>query len=184
MAEERIGGFRAVLRFDPAGDRVEINLNWEQVPNEESVIGLDSTESDPVFGQPVARVDWRLRQEDKGTAVKALELVREHLQRNGAKDFSILTDLSGGPERWTFGKEETALATGDHHMGALRMSASSDEGIVDADCRFHGIDNLYAAGCAVFPTSGYANPTLTIVALALRLADHLSARSVGGGQYL
>ena len=50
------------------------------------------------------------------------------------------------------------------------------QGVVDADCRVHGIDNLYVAGSSVFPTSGAANPTLTIVALALRLADHLAGR--------
>ena len=80
--------------------------------------------------------------------------------------FKVLKDLSGGPERWTFGPAETALATGDHHIGGLRMSKSPDDGIVNPDCRFHGIDNLYAASSAVFPTSGYANPPLTIVALA------------------
>jgi len=56
------------------------------------------------------------------------------------------------------------------------MSASGDDGIVDRNSRFHAVDNLYVAGSAQFPTSGYANPTLTIVALALRLADHLSGR--------
>jgi choline dehydrogenase-like flavoprotein len=50
------------------------------------------------------------------------------------------------------------------------------QGVVDPDCRVHGLANLYVAGSSVFPTSGYANPTLTIVALALRLADHLKAR--------
>jgi choline dehydrogenase-like flavoprotein len=177
LAEERIGNFRVILRFDPAGDRAEVNLNWEQVANEDSVIGLDHTEVEPVFDQPAARVDWRLREEDKRTAVKALDLVREHLQRHGSTGFRILTDLSGGPARWTFGRAETAPATAYHHMGSLRMSAFPDDGIVNPDCRFHRIDNLYAAGCAVFPTSGHANPTLTIVALALRLADHLSGGS-------
>ena len=62
---------------------------------------------------------------------------------------------------------------GDHHIGALRMSQRSEDGIVNPDSRLHLIDNLYATGCAVFPTGGFANPTLTIVALALRLADHL-----------
>jgi choline dehydrogenase-like flavoprotein len=173
LSEERIGNFRVILRFDSAGDRAEVNLNWEQVPNEESVISLDHAEVDPIFGQPVARVDWRLSEEDKWTAVKALDLVRDHLERNGSTGFRVLTDLSGGPESWTFGRAETALATGDHHMGSLRMSVSPDDGIVNPECRFHGLDNLYAAGSAVFPTSGYANPTLTIIALALRLADHL-----------
>ena len=70
-----------------------------------------------------------------------------------------------------------ALETGDHHMGALRMSAASEDGIVDINSRLHSVDNLYIAGSAVFPSGGYANPTLTIVALALRLADHLIAVS-------
>ena len=177
MAEERMGNFRAILRFDPAGDHAEINLNWEQVPNEDSRIRLDPSEVDPLFGQPLVHVDWRLSEEDKRTAVRALELVREHLAKHGSTGFRILTDLSGGAGHWAFGKADTALATGDHHMGALRMSASPDDGIVDPDCRLHGIDNLYAVGSAVFPTSGYANPTLTIVALALRLADHLRGRT-------
>jgi len=59
-------------------------------------------------------------------------------------------------------------------MGALRMSKTAEDGIVNPDLRLHGVDNLYIAGCGVFPTSGYANPTLTLVALALRLADHLN----------
>jgi choline dehydrogenase-like flavoprotein len=58
-------------------------------------------------------------------------------------------------------------------MGALRMSAHQDDGIVNPDSRLHSVDNLYIAGCGVFPTGGFANPTLTIVAMALRLADHL-----------
>ena len=57
------------------------------------------------------------------------------------------------------------------------MSATPEDGIVDSNSRLHSVDNLYIAGSAVFPTGGYANPTLTIVALALRLADHLKAEN-------
>jgi choline dehydrogenase-like flavoprotein len=53
------------------------------------------------------------------------------------------------------------------------MSVDPQGGVVDANCRVHGVENLYVAGCSVFPTSGHANPTLTLVALAVRLADHL-----------
>jgi choline dehydrogenase-like flavoprotein len=60
-----------------------------------------------------------------------------------------------------------------HHLGTTRMSVSPKSGVVDRDCRVHGIDNLYVAGSSVFPTGGHANPTLTLVALALRLADRL-----------
>ena len=61
-----------------------------------------------------------------------------------------------------------------HHMGTTRMSDDAAHGVVDANCRVHGIGNLYVAGSSVFPTAGYANPTLTIVALAARLADCLN----------
>ena len=60
-----------------------------------------------------------------------------------------------------------------HHIGTTRMHADPKQGVVDDNCCVHGLSNLYVAGSSVFPTSGHANPTLTIVALALRLGDHL-----------
>lgn len=173
LAKEQIGNFRLILRFNPAGDEALVNINWEQIPNEDSAITLDPTQTDPVFDQPVTHLDWRMREEDKRTLVRGLELCRDYLNQRGAMDFQWITDVSGGPDHWSFPPDEGALATGDHHMGALRMSTNGDDGIVDPNSRLHTVDNLYAAGCSVFPTGGFANPTLTIVALALRLADHL-----------
>jgi len=173
LAAEKIGSFRVIVRFNPEGDRAELNINWEQVPNEDSRVTLDGSEVDPVFGQPVTRLDWRLKEEDKRTVVRAMALCEAYLRRHGATAFQLTSDLSGGAERWTFGRRDNALATGDHHMGALRMSARPEDGIVDKNSRFHGVDNLYTAGCGQFPTSGFTNPTLTIVAMSLRLADHL-----------
>ena len=69
-----------------------------------------------------------------------------------------------------------SLEGGKHHMGTTRMHADPKQGVVDPDCRIHGLANLYVAGSSVFPTVGYANPTFTVVALALRLADHLKVR--------
>ena len=63
---------------------------------------------------------------------------------------------------------------GGHLMGTTRMGTSPSDSVVDRDCRVHGYDNLFVAGSSVFPTGGYANPTLTIVALSLRLADTLA----------
>jgi len=62
-------------------------------------------------------------------------------------------------------------------MGTTRMHPDPRQGVVDADCRVHGLENLYIAGSSVFPTGGLWNPTLTILALALRLADHLEAQA-------
>jgi choline dehydrogenase-like flavoprotein len=63
-------------------------------------------------------------------------------------------------------------------MGTTRMSVAPADGVVDVDCRVHGIENLFVAGSSVFATSGYANPTLTLVALAVRLGRHLTAGGV------
>ena len=60
-----------------------------------------------------------------------------------------------------------------HPMGTTRMSGSPATGVVDSNCRVHGVSNLYVAGSSVFPTGGHANPTLLIIALAARLADHI-----------
>jgi choline dehydrogenase-like flavoprotein len=70
-----------------------------------------------------------------------------------------------------------------HNIGTTRMSADPATGVVDADCQVHGVPGLYVCGSSVFPTSGYANPTLTIVALALRLADHLGSRAPGAAAW-
>ena len=67
---------------------------------------------------------------------------------------------------------------GAHHMGTTRMHDDPTRGVVDRNCKVHGIDNLYVTGGSIFPTSGAANPTLTIVALTLRLADHLKSRGI------
>jgi choline dehydrogenase-like flavoprotein len=64
---------------------------------------------------------------------------------------------------------------GSHHMGTTRMARSPEHGVVDGDCAVFGIPNLFVAGSSVFPLGGCANPTLTIVALALRLADHIAS---------
>ncbi len=68
-------------------------------------------------------------------------------------------------EKWSF-----------HHMGGTRMAATSAEGVVDANCKVFGMDNLYIGGSSVFTTGGHANPTYTIVQLALRLGDHLAQK--------
>ena len=177
LLEERIANFRIILYFGEDHASAVVNLNWEQTPNEHSRISLDPRQVDPIFGQPVAHVDWRLSETDKRSAVRAFEITLDYLSKHGAGRQEWITDVGGGAEDYTFPPADGALETGDHHMGALRMSAASEDGIVDINSRLHSVDNLYIAGSAVFPAGGYANPTLTIVALALRLADHLIAVS-------
>jgi len=76
--------------------------------------------------------------------------------------------------------QDAEIGWGNHHMGTTRMSTDPTQGVVDADCKVHGIANLYIAGSSVFPSCGPVNPTLTIVALAMRLADHLKTNRMQG----
>jgi choline dehydrogenase-like flavoprotein len=152
------------LTVPPRSGRFTLELHAEQLPNPASRVTL-SRETD-CFGVPRPRIDWRYLPADIRSVQVALGLFAQSLAAgaHGALAFD--------PER----VEADILrdgAYGGHHLGTARMSASPRTGVVDADCRVHGVANLYVAGGAVFATSGQANPTLTILALALCLADHL-----------
>ncbi|WP_284178175.1 GMC family oxidoreductase [Rhabdaerophilum sp. SD176] len=155
------------LVVEPRNGVYSLDIHAEQVPNPESRVTL-SNERD-ALGMPRPRVDWRHRPLDFRTVSVALDLLRRDLadQRLG---------------ELTYREEEIPDAMlregayGGHHIGTARMSRSPRDGVVDGDGRVHGMDNLYIAGSAVFPTSSQANPTLTIIAFALRLADHLTSR--------
>jgi choline dehydrogenase-like flavoprotein len=79
-------------------------------------------------------------------------------------------------ERLDLDARSSVVPLAGHHIGTARMSENRDTGVVNADCRVHYVDNLYVGGSATFPTCGQANPMLTIVAMALRLAQHLEMR--------
>lgn len=136
----------------------------EQAPNPESRITLGAQRD--ALGCRRVELRWRTSAIDKFTAHRAHAILGEALSRGGV---ARLTSLMGSEvDPWP-----TRLRGARHHMGTTRMHTDPRRGVVDADCRVHGIHNLYVAGSSVFPTSGAANPTLTIVALALRLAAHL-----------
>ena len=139
----------------------------EQAPNRESrvVLGQDRDR----LGCPRVELRWRLSEIDKRTAHRAHEILREELARAGLGRFRSALGEPG--DAWPSG-----LRGARHHMGTTRMHPDPRRGVVDADARVHGIANLYVAGSSVFPTSGAANPTLTIIALALRLAAHVTRR--------
>lgn len=149
-------------------DRVLIGAVAEQAPDPDSRVTL-SVERD-ALGLPRARIDWRISDREFQTVRRMAQVLGEEMRRVGfaAPDFAPwLEDCAGA-----FREEIHDMA---HPMGATRMSEDPTEGVVDADCRAHGVEGLYIAGSSVFPTSGHMNPTLTIVALSLRLADHLRA---------
>lgn len=135
----------------------------EQAPNPDSRLTL-ARERDR-FGCPVVRLDWRLSQVDRRAAVRAQALFHEGLRRAGIGFAGFMgREDEPWPER---------LRGARHHMGTTRMHEDPARGVVDRDGKVHGLANLYVAGSSCFPTSGAANPTFTIVALALRLAERL-----------
>jgi len=144
----------------------------EQSPNPSSRVSLsDSTDR---FGQPRARLDWKLAASDIESVLRGQQAMNEELRRAGLGEIEpdVYEELP-----------PPGIRGGYHHMGTTRMSTSPADGVVDPSCRVHGVRNLYVAGSSVFPTSGFANPTLTIIALAIRLADHIkgtTVQNVGG----
>lgn len=141
-----------------------IDLNFEQHPNPDSRLTLDTAVD--ALGQRRIKLDWRLDETDWQTAITALQTVAQEFGRSNIG--RVRVKLDGDKPDWP------SLMSGSfHHMGGARMSSDPSKGVVNANCRVHSTDNLYIAGSAVFPTCGFANPTLTIVALSLKLADHL-----------
>jgi choline dehydrogenase-like flavoprotein len=141
----------------------------EQAPNADSRVTLGEDRDRLGCRRTVLR--WRLSAIDKSTAHRAHAILGEELARSGVGQMTSAMGSEADP--WP-----ATVRGARHHMGTTRMHADPRRGVVDADCRVHGIANLYVAGSSVFPTSGAANPTLTIVALALRLARHLRDRLV------
>lgn len=177
VAHDPVALAKAVWRYtvlkQPAQDTSGapyLGLGGEQAPNPDSRIRL--SERKDALGMPRAVVDWRLTlQEKEGIEIFAREVSTE-LTRLGLG----YIDLSSFPwpeDPSLFGK---VLHDSNHHMGTTRMSDNPRTGVVDRNCRVHGVGNLFIASSSVFPTGGYSNPTMTILALTMRLSDHLKAQ--------
>jgi choline dehydrogenase-like flavoprotein len=115
-------------------------------------------------------VDWRLGDQVKRTLDRTVAIIAEELTNSGAAKVTLDPPVEGSEWPSVFEKEGSW-----HHMGTTRMHESPKLGVVDKNCRLHGASNLYIAGSSVFPTGGGDFPTITIVALALRLANQISA---------
>ena len=154
----------------PRTNLFSLDFHAEQVPNPDSRIGLASCLDR--FGDRQVRVDWRYARKDVETVSRSFELLRDELAEQSIAKLSLAAD-----ERDIETVVRRDGAYGGHHIGTTRMGATERSGVVDSNCKVFGVNNLYVAGGATFSTSSQANPTLTIVALALRLAGHLAARA-------
>jgi choline dehydrogenase-like flavoprotein len=138
----------------------------EQSPNRDSRVAL-SRERD-ALGSPRARLDWQVRRADYASIARSLELLAADLGRasRGRVQLRIVpSELRPRTQGWS------------HHMGTTRMHADAKRGVVDPHCRMHSVENLYVAGSSVFPTGGSeGTTTFTLLALTLRLSDHLKRK--------
>lgn len=155
-------------RFEPDRLRrwIQIESNVEQLARWDSRVTLGSDTD--AFGLPRASLHWVYGDEEERTYRRGLELVVEALDQYAP---GLEDGLMEYGDRWP-----DDVKGNWHHMGTTRMHDDPTQGVVDADCRVHGIDNLHVAGSSVFPTGGATSPTLTIVAMGLRLADHLAPK--------
>lgn len=149
----------AVAEYDCSkfGHWAWVGSETQHQPDPESRVTLDPTTKD-MFGDPVPGLRFRIGEFDRRTQEQAREYIAMLLTEFGVKDVRLASRVKQGA----------------HHMGTCRMSRDPALGVVNADCQVHGIPNLFVAGSSVFPTSGARQPTLTIAALALRLAKHLA----------
>jgi choline dehydrogenase-like flavoprotein len=147
-----------------------ITMRVEQLPIDASQVRLSSDTDE--LGVPRLVLDWHVDDGvDRGMR-RLVELLARELGAAGIGRVEL--DPQGTPlEAWP-------REIGNHPMGTARMSADPSRGVVDADLRCHDVEDLYVLGSATFPTGGHANPTLTVVALAHRLAAHLVARGASG----
>ena len=154
---------------------LSVIVRAEQAPNPHSRVRLSNHKDR--LGLPRPELDWRLSSQDKETVTVLADTLQSEFERLGMGVLRKSDWLDEPSLEWPVDLSVSNHPIGGyHHMGTTRMSAGPKTGVVDADCRVHNYRNLYVAGSSVFPTSGWANPTLTIMALSVRLADHLHSR--------
>ncbi len=144
------------LRAEP----LPLLINLEQAPDPANRVAL-SVQRD-ALGLPKVQIEWRWREHDQRNLRRLRATLGGALEDAGFGLF--VTNHNAPPD-----------PNAHHHLGTTRMHPDPHYGVVDTDSRVHGTENLFVAGSSVFPTGGYANPTLTVIALSLRLADHLKS---------
>ncbi|MEM8674895.1 MAG: GMC oxidoreductase [Cyanobacteria bacterium P01_G01_bin.67] len=143
---------------------LKLTCQLEQVPLANNRVVLNSEKD--CLGQSKIELHWQLGSQEIDALNRISATIKQELEYSGLGYFY--------PEEMPLALDFQQLS-GYHHLGTTRMHVNPKYGVVNPDCQVHGINNLFVAGSSVFPTGGYANPTLTIVALAIRLADKIKA---------
>jgi choline dehydrogenase-like flavoprotein len=154
--------------YIPSDAKVHLRVHCEQEPLGESKISLSEKRDE--LGLFKTILDWRVSDLELHTIACYTETVREAFSNLKLATLQPDRDLLDGAASFCPKCDDT-----NHHMGGIRMATSVNDGLVDPMLRLHGTDNAYVCSSAVFPTSGFSNPTHTLLALAIRLADTLAA---------
>lgn len=162
-----IGRYLRDHRVYNLADRgIDLELSVEQRPIASSAVLLRSDRD--ALGMPMIDLDWKVDGGEIETFASFTELVGEYLVRNGLASLEIAPGLLQRDASYLTNVRDTF-----HHIGTTRMSLDPESGVVDANLKVHGTDNLFVAGAGVYPTGGFQNPTFTAMALGIRLADTL-----------
>jgi hypothetical protein len=152
--------------YNPTDLGVYLRVSAEQKMVRES--GLYLRDEKDAFGIPMIDVDWKIDGSEVESIALFAEAVGAQLQATGLARLEIDPALEQRSAEFL-----SKIDDANHHMGMARMSETSETGVVDMNLRVQGCDNLFVAGAAVFPSTGFANPTFTAMALGVRLCDYL-----------
>lgn len=162
-----------ISRFNCPGDGVITTL-IEQFPNRNS--GITLLDERDALGVRKVSINWEVAPEDRRT-IKCIGMEVAKCFADTGLGFVKLEECVYDVS------VPLKVAPHAHHMGTTRMASAPEFGVVDENCKVFGIDNLYVAGSSVFATAGASNPTMPLLQLALRLADHLNHQSGPAGRY-
>jgi choline dehydrogenase-like flavoprotein len=198
-------GLKASFDSHVRGPLTILRLAIEQTPDRDSRVALGDARDE--FGMPRLRLDWRVNAVDRRTYATVMRHIAAQLAKSSdcrlwlrpelrevafdqpdtipvplhfSREFKVLPPIADREVASSGHGIDTAqiAANPSHHMGTTRMHDDARQGVVDSRCLLHGSKNLYVTGSSCFPTGGISNPTYTIVAMAIRLADHLRRPSV------
>ena len=138
---------------------------FEMTPNYDSLVSL-LPDTEKIFGQRLTMIDWQLGSNDEETFDRTMELYTTAVKKRGG--------TVSYQDSWAQAKAK--LVINGHHIGTTRMASDPKDGVVDANLKVHSLSNLFVAGASVFPSALISNPTFTIIALSIRLAEHLRSK--------
>ncbi len=152
-----------------SGSKFVLQVDTEQCPNPESRVSLSDVVDD--YGVRQLCIDWRLTEEERRGVMWFCEQLKQEFESTGLAQVHLDATRHASPDRWLHNVSDIY-----HPAGTTRMHPDPARGVVDANLKIHGLTNMFVASCSVFPASAGANPTFTLMALCIRLADHLKKK--------